>query len=203
MKKKWLENSRNQLKLDQGMNVFTLLKDHGLKPNHYLLDIGCGWLRVGIHIIDYLNPGRYYGFDKEKRQFNRAKKVINEENLLHKKPMIWLIDSPDDIASMINVSFDYMLARSVFTHIDPETLESLFAAFIPFLKNTGVFHASFFKGEKNTVQIDNPHFNRKNEYSHVLYPLSFFENLAKKYDLTVEFLSKDEHYQDLMYFKKR
>ncbi len=39
------------------------LKKQGLKPEHYLLDIGCGTLRGGIPIIDYLDKGHYYGIE--------------------------------------------------------------------------------------------------------------------------------------------
>jgi hypothetical protein len=30
----------------------------GLEPAHVLLDIGCGSLRGGVHLIPYLEPGR-------------------------------------------------------------------------------------------------------------------------------------------------
>ncbi|HTR18374.1 MAG TPA: hypothetical protein VMH91_00090, partial [Candidatus Paceibacterota bacterium] len=36
---------------------------HGIKPQHTLLDIGCGYLRGGQYIIDYLEEGNYTGTD--------------------------------------------------------------------------------------------------------------------------------------------
>ena len=35
----------------------------GLKPSSYLLDVGCGALRGGVHFVRYLEPGHYYGID--------------------------------------------------------------------------------------------------------------------------------------------
>src|SRR5829696_7156995 len=37
--------------------------EHGLEPTSRLIDIGCGPLRAGIHFVDYLDPGNYYGID--------------------------------------------------------------------------------------------------------------------------------------------
>lgn len=35
----------------------------GLRPEHRLLDVGCGALRAGIRFVDYLQPAGYYGID--------------------------------------------------------------------------------------------------------------------------------------------
>ena len=53
--------------------------EHGLKPEHKLLDVGCGPLRGGIKFINYLEPGNYYGVDK------RAD-VIDESNRRRDSP---------------------------------------------------------------------------------------------------------------------
>ena len=37
------------------------LKAMGMKPEHYLFDIGCGTLRGGIPLISYLHSGHYFG----------------------------------------------------------------------------------------------------------------------------------------------
>ena len=39
------------------------LKDMNLQPEHYLIEIGCGTLRGGIPIINYLQKGHYFGAD--------------------------------------------------------------------------------------------------------------------------------------------
>ena len=46
-----------------GRLQFEFLRARGLKPRHRLLDIGCGSLRGGIHAINYLETGNYYGLD--------------------------------------------------------------------------------------------------------------------------------------------
>jgi len=53
-KVEWAERGRFQLEL---------LLWRGLQPTHKLLDVGCGPLRGGKHLIAYLNPDSYYGID--------------------------------------------------------------------------------------------------------------------------------------------
>ena len=58
---KWEEIG--QLQLD-------FLKTAGMRPDHKLLDIGCGCLRAGVKIIPYLNPYNYFGIDRDKELLN-------------------------------------------------------------------------------------------------------------------------------------
>jgi SAM-dependent methyltransferase len=47
-----------------GALQFEYLVSSGLRPEHYFLDIGCGSFRGGRHFIPYLEPGRYFGVDR-------------------------------------------------------------------------------------------------------------------------------------------
>jgi hypothetical protein len=51
---RWDETGRAQM---------SLLLDHGLRPHHHLLDIGCGSLRLGSKAVPYLDVGHYWGTD--------------------------------------------------------------------------------------------------------------------------------------------
>ncbi len=46
-----------------GQMQFDYLIEHGLRPGHRMLDIGCGNLRGGWRFIDHLDTGHYYGID--------------------------------------------------------------------------------------------------------------------------------------------
>jgi hypothetical protein len=46
-----------------GARQLEFLKGHGLRPEHKLLDVGCGCFRAGRYFIDYLDRGNYYGVD--------------------------------------------------------------------------------------------------------------------------------------------
>ncbi len=51
---RWDETGRAQM---------VLLRDHGLRPDHVLLDIGAGSLRLGCKAVPYLKPGHYWATD--------------------------------------------------------------------------------------------------------------------------------------------
>lgn len=45
----------------RGLNYFEVAVKYGLQPDHTCVDYGCGSLRVGQHLINYLQPGKYWG----------------------------------------------------------------------------------------------------------------------------------------------
>ena len=208
---KFWEYPKWAIKLAMGMDQFDRLVSYGLKPHHYLLDIGCGWLRGGINYIEYLDTGHYYGFDKTKNQIDRGSVLLKGKDLIYKEPKIKLISGTRGIWSFIGRKrkFDYMMAYSVFTHTDPYMTERLFINIIPFLKDKGKFFATFHlrRGRRgDDIFVGGEHGSRSGEYKAVKYPFSFFESLAKENNMTVEYLSsesRDLNYQSWMCFYKR
>ncbi|HXG47860.1 MAG TPA: hypothetical protein VNO52_09560, partial [Methylomirabilota bacterium] len=49
-----------------------VLQANGLRPEHRLLDIGCGPLQGGVAFIGYLAPGHYVGVDRSTRNLAAA-----------------------------------------------------------------------------------------------------------------------------------
>jgi ABC-type polysaccharide/polyol phosphate transport system ATPase subunit/SAM-dependent methyltransferase len=43
--------------------AFDVLRREGLAPGDWVLDVGCGGLSTGRHLLRFLEPGRYWGFD--------------------------------------------------------------------------------------------------------------------------------------------
>lgn len=86
----------------------------GMKPEHKLLDIGCGPLRLGIQAIDYLNDGNFYGIDANPAYFELAPHLYKASGLTKKYEM--LLDS-DFSFHKFGTSFDFAIAQSVFTHL--------------------------------------------------------------------------------------
>src|SRR5690606_32860476 len=60
----------------------------GLKKEHRFMDIGCGTLRGGIPVIDYLHPGNYYGIEVREQTLLEARKELKEAGLEHKHPQL-------------------------------------------------------------------------------------------------------------------
>src|SRR5687768_3023376 len=58
-----------------GSLQLAFMKAQGLRPEHRLLDIGCGALRGGRHFIRYPAPGQYYGIDRNASLLRAGKSV--------------------------------------------------------------------------------------------------------------------------------
>lgn len=86
----------------------------GMKPNHKLLDIGCGPLRLGTHAIDYLEDGNFYGIDANPAYLELAPIIYKESGLTKKYHII--LDSEFNFTKL-GSGFDFAIAQSVFTHL--------------------------------------------------------------------------------------
>ena len=49
-----------------GDRTLALLSDRGVESNSKTLDIRCGCSRIGIKLINYLDPGNYFGIEPNK-----------------------------------------------------------------------------------------------------------------------------------------
>lgn len=112
----------------------------GLKPEHYVLDIGCGTLRGGIPMIRYLNDGHYFGVDTRPDVLKEAKKELEAENLTSKVPV--LVCAPSIASLDLGRAFDYVWAFSVLFHMNDEILDDSFAFVQRHLDPHGTFYAN-------------------------------------------------------------
>lgn len=191
--KHWQENGIAGYPWEKsGEHQFNFLVSKGLKPHHTLLDIGCSCLRGGIHFIDYLDVGNYYGFDKEKELINIAlNEVVPQRNLIHKKPVIEVVDNFDQ-AFLKGTEFDFMLAQSVFTHIIPELVElCLENIVVPQLKQNGKFYATIHEGDElNISQDKHPWRLSGNERRQVFYRADYISDIAADFQLETTYIGQ-------------
>ncbi len=107
-----------------GTLQFSYLVQSGLQPSHYLLDIGCGSLRGGIHFVRYLEDGHYYGIDRQQWLLDAGVKVELPQAGLADRTVHLLCRDDFDVTSF-GVQFDYALAQSVFTHLPWNTISAV------------------------------------------------------------------------------
>ena len=130
-----------------GQIQFDYLVTHGLQPVHRVLDIGSGNLRAGWRLIQYLNPGNYYGVDISPEILLAALRQLSDRQLQHKSPYLVLVNDlrfeflPDE-------SFDVIHAHSVFTHSPVDVIDQCFASVTRILKPDGFFDFTYLKGER-------------------------------------------------------
>lgn len=97
------------------------LKQVGLQPPHKLFDIGCGTLRGGVPIIEYLDSGNYYGADVRALALAEAMKELTETQLDAKAPTVVL---SSDLGHLeLGTNFNYIWAYSVVFHMTDAVLD--------------------------------------------------------------------------------
>jgi len=116
----------------------------GLKPDHRLLDVGCGALRAGIHFVQYLEPGHYYGIDINETVLDAGYERELPARLRNRLPRDHL-RATDRFACDFGVTFDYAIAQSVFTHVSLNYVRLCLYRVAQQLGPDGRFFATFFE----------------------------------------------------------
>jgi len=125
------------------------LSDMGLKPEHYLFEIGCGTLRGGVPLIQYLEDGNYFGAEVRKIALDEGRKELREAGLAGKNPTLVL--SPDISQLIVDQKFDYIWAFSVLIHMNDKILNDTLAFVSKHLSAEGVFYANVNIGDRKEM----------------------------------------------------
>lgn len=150
-----------------GQLQFNFLISKGLKPDSFLLDIACGSLRLGAKTIPYLDRGHYLGIEKESGLLKAGLEQELDPKIRKKKqPNVIISDSFE--FEKFRQKADFAIAQSLFTHLPSSLIDLCFKKLYPWLKNDGVFYATFFETGKKISNPKKPHdhcnfFYTKNE----------------------------------------
>lgn len=151
------------------------LKAMGLQPHHKILDVGCGGGRLGYELINYLDKGNYYAFDKQADWIKDFQNNIIQSGLKSKEPNILLADFTWKLDE--SIKFDYVYAYSVFTHVGPELVQLCLNNLKKHMNSSSKFYATIIAGSKKGFEFNKIHPERPNEYLQARYDLIYFNNL--------------------------
>lgn len=178
-----------------GTLQFQFLCQQGLRPEHALLDVGCGSLRGGIHFVPYLNTGNYYGLDINASLIEAGKRELAAIDALSKEPHL-LVDDQFRF-SRFGAQVDYALAISVFSHLYANHILRCLVEMKKVLKADGVFYATFFVAP-HPLHIDDIHHEPGGIVSHFdqdpfHYALSEIQAMAASVGFTAEHVRTWQH----------
>lgn len=135
------------------------LIEHGLKPEHCLIDYGCGSLRIGIPLIPYLNTNNYIGLDVTKDFYTLGLSHLSKNIFANKRPQFFLISS--EILETYKNSADFIVSFQVLIHIPKEELQNYFENILRLLKKTGKAFIDFRSSEPSRkVAMSTWHYSR-------------------------------------------
>jgi len=104
------------------------------------MDIGCGTLRGGIPMIQYLNKGHYYGMDVRDEVLAEGRDEIKSAKLEDKHPNLISFNHFSEVN--LDVKFNIMFAFSVLIHLEDKIADSCFQFVSKSLAVDGVFYAN-------------------------------------------------------------
>jgi hypothetical protein len=78
---------------ESGLNEFNKLLALGLKADDICVDYGCGTLRVGQHVIRYIGPGCYWGFDIHGAYLEAGRNLMDGALIAEKRPHLRVISA--------------------------------------------------------------------------------------------------------------
>ena len=152
------------------------LKAHGLNPHHILLDYGCGPLRGGIPIIEYLDEGNYYGADISKDALDEAEKELQENELDHKLPTLTHVKNLETLR--LHTVFDIIWAFSTAIHMPDDVLGTFLGFCNRHLKKSGVLYMNVNIGKRRTG-------GRFLDFDTYVRPLKFYGDIVSKRRLKI------------------
>jgi SAM-dependent methyltransferase len=117
-----------------GKDYFNFLKER-IKKDDKILDFGCGTLRLGIHLIQFLNSGRYFGIDSDQESIDICEKYEIPLNDLNKKNATFAYN---DEFILPDIKFDVIFAAAVFIHLPKKSFE-IFLENLKFKKGSKLY----------------------------------------------------------------
>lgn len=139
-----------------GSLQFNFLLAQGLRPEHYLLDVACGALRLGVKVIPYLEPGHYLGIEKEAALVRAGlEQELDSAVRLAKKPNVVVSDSFE--FEKLGQKADFAIAQSLFSHFPGELIHTCLSRLHPYMSDGGTLYATFFESEQRVRNPNVPH----------------------------------------------
>lgn len=187
------------------LSLITLLKI-GVTPDSKVLDVGCGALRGGYWLIHFLQPNRYCGIEPHKEMLEAGIKFLLEEDVLaYKKPRF---DHNEAFNfSVFNEEFDFVLARSIWTHASKLQIQQMMDEFALTTGPKGVFLTSYFKPIFKKQDYKGKNWVGKSHHSDqagiVHHSLSWIDAECQKRKLTLQELKFDYFDQIWLHISKQ
>jgi 2-polyprenyl-3-methyl-5-hydroxy-6-metoxy-1,4-benzoquinol methylase len=137
----------NKNYLNSNINTMKFLKKKGVKKHSEFLDFGCGFFRLGIVLIPYLNKLKYTGIDIAEERVQVGVKILEQVGIKKNEYTSIINKSNTNLNKILKKKFDFIYLESVVTHMPKRDLKELLFSFSKILKKDGSIFLTFIKGD--------------------------------------------------------
>lgn len=130
-----------------GQMILGHLVREGLRPEHTLVDYGCGSLRIGRHLIGYLEPANYVGADVTERFYREGLANLDPALREEKRPRFQPIDATWPRES--GVPPDFVISIGVLIHVPRAELDEYLDRVAALVGPTTRAYVSFFDAARH------------------------------------------------------
>ncbi len=130
------ENLRDGAFGEAGKATFKHLLSFGITPDDVCVDYGCGTLRVGVHAMRFLSPGRYWGLDIDQSLLDTGASLVGRELIREKQPKLRVI-SPDTVKEAAESKPAFLFSVAVLIHVHPAELDEYFRNILAIVNGSG------------------------------------------------------------------
>jgi len=161
-----------------------------------------------VHFIRYLDPGHYFGVDKNEQVLEAARdEELERYGLQQRRPTLVAMENFD--FPSLGRTFDYAWAQSVFTHLPLNSIIRCVMNIERVLVEGGRFYATFYENERGKLDLDpirqseqvTSYFDQDAYH----YDFAAFEWICEGTSLTVRYLGgwNNPRNQKMLLFTKR
>jgi hypothetical protein len=115
--------------------LLDILVAHGLQPAQTVVDYGCGSFRLGAAMIDYLEPGKYWGLDVVEDFMTLGLELLDPTRVAEKRPNALLINAAN-LARTRAAAPDFVVSWHVCSKVPPHRLQDYFGKIISLMAPT-------------------------------------------------------------------
>jgi ubiquinone/menaquinone biosynthesis C-methylase UbiE len=171
---------------------FRFLYSKGLKPHHYLLDIGCGWLRLAQAVLPYLEDGRYFGIDAVQVHLDMGVKFLQQTGVAEQPTLLCDTDFAFDT---FGVQFDVAISHAVFTHLTHEQIRLCLTQLKKVMRPGGRCYCTFYQARRDAERRTSYKLMGAEplEFGSAQVSVKYFAELFRKLDLSWEYLGRCNH----------
>jgi ABC-type polysaccharide/polyol phosphate transport system ATPase subunit len=138
----WHRLAAGGLWQEEGEWIFDFLKRQGLRPEHGLLEVGCGSLSAASHLLRYMHPSHYWGYEKSLDLYVAGAHIELPRVGLRAELGHFIVNDDFDLSEAIP-AFHYAIASSLFRRLTLNSIARCIASVVKRLTPDGRFYVTW------------------------------------------------------------